>query len=173
VECVLHRGGWGNPDVLLARVDGVRVVVKDFAPRSVWVRTAFGRWLNAREQRALRRLAELETVPALLGALDAHAFVLAYRPGRMLSRSLAGTLRPGFVGELERAVSEMHSRGVVHLDLRHRGNALVGADGRPVLLDFASAICFRPGGPGARWLLPLLACIDRRAVEKWRVRLEP
>ena len=65
----------------------------------------------------------------------------------------------------------MHERGVAHLDLRHRSNILAGEDGHPVLLDFASAICFRRGGWGARLLLPWLARIDRGALAKWEARL--
>ena len=52
-------------------------------------------------------------------------------------------------------------------------NVLADAAGRPVLIDFASAVRFRPRGPGARLLLPILARFDRRAVTKWRARVEP
>ncbi len=31
---MLHRGGWGNPDVLLVQTKAGPVVVKDFSPRS-------------------------------------------------------------------------------------------------------------------------------------------
>jgi predicted Ser/Thr protein kinase len=67
----------------------------------------------------------------------------------------------------------MHRRGVVHFDLSHRSNVLVGEDGRPVLIDFASALCLRPGGLAARVLLPLVTGLDRRALAKWRARLLP
>jgi serine/threonine protein kinase len=65
----------------------------------------------------------------------------------------------------------MHARGVAHLDLRHRSNVLLTADGTPVLIDFGSAVCLRPGGLAARLLLPLLARIDRGALGKWRAKL--
>lgn len=171
VEQTLHRGGWGNPDLLLVRVAGRRVVVKDFAPRRAWIRLTLGRWMTAREQRAYRRLAGIEIVPSLLCPLDDLAFVLEYRPGDMLTRSLAGSLPAGFLAELEHAVSTMHARGVVHLDLRHRSNILAGADGHPVVLDFASSICFEPGGLLMRWLMPCLTWIDWRALRKWREKL--
>jgi hypothetical protein len=90
-----------------------------------------------------------------------------------MGRSLAGEVPPGFVDDLAGAIDGMHARGVAHLDLRHRSNVLADAAGRPVLIDFGSAVCLRPGGLVARLLLPLLAWIDRRALEKWRVRLEP
>ncbi|MBW2272335.1 MAG: hypothetical protein JRG96_03620 [Deltaproteobacteria bacterium] len=170
---MLNRGGWGNPDVLLARDAERLVVVKDFGPRSGLVRWLLGRWITGREMRAYRVLSELAAVPRLLGRLDALALVLEYRPGVLLSRSLRGSLLPGFMDELRDAVGAMHARGVVHLDLRHRSNVLAGEDGHPVLIDFASALCFRPGGLAARLLLPWFARIDRGALHKWAQRIEP
>ena len=170
-ERILNRGGWGNPDVLLVGTPAGRVVVKDFAPRRAWLRRSFGRWLLARELRAYRRLEGVAAVPRLLGRLDADAIVIEYRPGVLLSRSLAGTLPDGFLGELEDAIESMHRRGVVHLDLRHRSNILAGDDGHPVVLDFASAIRFDPTCASGRAGIGLLAWIDRRALRKWRARL--
>lgn len=110
-------------------------------------------------------------MPRVVDQLDDWALVLEYRPGTLLSRSLRGQLPPGFLAELGEAIELMHERGVVHLDLRHRSNILAGEDGHPVLLDFASSICFRPGGWAARLVLPWLARIDRGALAKWEQRL--
>lgn len=169
---VLNRGGWGNPDVLLVQTESGPVVVKDFAPRAAWVRRGIGRWLLRREAAAYRRLADVASVPRLLGRVDEEALVFEYRPGTLLSRSLAGKLPAGFVAELEESLAEIHRRGVVHLDLRHRSNVLAGEDGHPVVLDFASAILCDPRRAWGRLLRASLAWVDRRAVEKWRVRLE-
>jgi hypothetical protein len=169
---VLHRGGSRNPDVLLVETPAGRAVVKDFAPRSFWVRAWLGPWLNRREMRAYRRLEGCASVPRCLGAVDRLAFAVEYRPGQPLSRRVHGRTPPGFADALEQAVRELHERGVVHLDLRHRSNVLLGQDGRPVLLDLASALCLRPGGLAARLLLPLFARLDLRAVGKWRARLQ-
>lgn len=168
---VLNRGSRRNPDVLLVEHRGHTIVVKDFAVRGPWVRATLGRWITRREVRALRALAGHPAVPPLLGSIDPLAFGLEYRPGRYVSRRLAGQLPPDYLDRLERALGEMHRRGVAHLDLRHRSNVLVDQEGMPVLIDFGSAFTFRSGSLGARWLLPLLARIDRRALEKWRVRL--
>jgi len=170
---VLNRGNLRNPDVLLVEVGGRRIVVKDFAPRGVWVRRTIGRWITAREVRALRALDGLPAVPRFLGSIDSLAFAVEYRPGRRMSRKLAGRIPPEFLGRLEAALRDMHRRGVAHLDLRHRSNVLVGEDGGPILIDFGSALTFRPGGLLARWLLPLFGRFDLAAVEKWRSRLTP
>ena len=168
---VLNRGGWGNPYVLLVESDMGTVVVKDFGPRTHYVRQWLGPWLLRREARAYRRLEGVEAVPRLLGQLDAAALVLEYRPGVLLSRSLSGKLPPDFLAELQKAIAEIHRRGVVHLDLRHRSNILAGDDGRPVVLDFASALRFDRATWWGRALVTLLGWVDRRALQKWRVRL--
>lgn len=170
---VLSRGGRRNPDVLLARGDHGLVVVKDFAPRGPLVRRLLAPRLQRREARAWQVLAGDPAVPRFLGWIDPLAFAVEYRPGRRMSRRLAGKVPPAFLPELEAALARMHARGVVHLDLRHRSNVLVDDGGRPVLIDFGSAVCFRPGGLPARLLLPGLARVDRAALAKWAVRLAP
>jgi hypothetical protein len=170
---LLHRGGARNPDVLLVDGDAGPLVVKDFAPRGRLVRATLGRWLTAREMRAYERLAGHRSVPRLLGRVDALAFAVEYRPGRRMSRRLAGALPEGFADRLEAAVAEMHARGVFHLDLRHRSNVLADERGDPVLIDFASALLVPSRGPLARLVRRWLGRIDRRAVEKWRQRIEP
>jgi len=164
----ISRGGFANPDVLRIAHAGRLLVVKDFAPRGRLVRATLGRWIARREQRAWRALAEHPAVPAYLGAIDALAFAVAHRAGRPLSRSVARETPLEFFARLAAAVDEMHARGVVHLDLRHQGNVLVGDDGAPALIDFGSALVLRPGGLRARVARALLGWIDRSAVAKWR-----
>jgi len=167
---VLNRGRFANPDVLL--VDAARglMVVKDFAPRSWWIRALWARFSLARELRAYRALGGHPNVPRLLGRIDRYAFAVEFRPGRVLSRRVRRRLPAQFWDQLEAAIDGMHGRGVVHLDLRHRSNILVDAEAQPILIDFGSAQCFRVGSAASRWILPLLARIDRSAVAKWRQR---
>ena len=75
------------------------------------------------------------------------------------------------VRDLEQVIGEIHRRGLVHLDLRHRSNVLAGHDGRPVVIDFASSLSFDVSTRPGRWALELFATIDRRALRKWRIRL--
>ncbi len=170
---LLNRGGRRNPDVYRIDRDGEPLVVKDFAPRSALVRATIGRLVTRREARAWHRLAGHPLVPAFRGWIDSLAFAVDYRPGLRMSRGLAGQVADDFVERLSEGLDEMHRRGVVHLDLRHRSNLLVDEVGAPVLIDFGSALCFRPGSLGYRLVLPLLAAIDRRALRKWQRKLEP
>jgi len=164
---VLKRGRRFEPDVLLVRSAGGIAIVKDFAPRSRWVRAVLASRAISREARALRSLSESSAVPNLLGRLDALAIVVEHRGGSRLSRRRPWTFSSRFVDELDKTISEMHTMGVVHLDLSHRDNVRADMSGRVVLVDFASAFVFDPAGIGYRWLLPLLARFDGRAVRKW------
>jgi predicted Ser/Thr protein kinase len=161
-------GGFANPDVFALEHGGAKLVVKDFAPRSALVRGTLARWIARREQRAWRALAGHAAVPRWAGAIDALAFAVEHRAGRPLTRSVARETPAAFFAALAHAIDEMHARGVVHLDLRHQGNVLVGDDGAPVLVDFGSALVLPPGSALARVACALLGWIDRSAVEKWR-----
>ncbi len=157
--------------MLLVEAEGGPAVVKDYAPRHPWVRRTLGRWLIRRELRAYRALEGHPAVPPLLGPLDDLALAVVHRGGPRFSLRRPWTFCPAFADALHEAICELHARGVVHLDLRHRSNVRADMAGRPVLIDFGSAITFRPGGIGARWLLPALAVLDRYAVWKWRGRM--
>jgi len=166
---VLNRGGSGNPDVLLVVHEGQQMVMKDYAPRSWLVRNTVGRCVTALESRTWRALAGHPNVPRFVARVDALSLLVEYRPGRKLSGRRV--VPAGFLAELECAVNELHRRGVVHLDLSHHSNVLVDAAGHPVLIDFGAALAFRPSGWLARWLVPWLARVDRRALAKWRSKL--
>ncbi|HVP28417.1 MAG TPA: phosphotransferase [Myxococcota bacterium] len=168
---MLEAGEGRDPVVLLVRDGDREIVVKDYAPRSFFVRELVGRLMIRREARAYRALAGHPSVPRFFGRIDAHALAVEYRPGRRMSRKLAGAVPRDFLERLAGAIADMHARGVAHLDLRHRTNVLVDEAGAPVLIDFASAVCFRPGGLGARLFLPLFAAVDRGALRKWQERL--
>jgi hypothetical protein len=167
----LKRGSWRGPDVLLVAAGSARVVVKDFGPRSLPVRAIWGRWSVRRELSVYRHLEGVRSVPRALGRLDPVALVLEHRAGTRISRRRPWTFDAEFSRRLEEAVREVHRRGVVHLDLAHRGNVLAAPDGEPVLLDFGAALAFRRGGLLARLLLPILARVDQRALSKWRRQL--
>ncbi len=169
----LSRGSWNSPDVLLVETDQGRAVVKDFAPRSSPVRWTLGRWLIRREARVYRALEGHPAVPRLLGRLDDLALVVEHRGGARFSRRRPWTFSPEFGRQLREAVEGLHERGVVHVDLRHRSNVRAGPDGRPVLIDFDSAIHFREGGLGRRFLMPLFVLADRYGLRKWSRRLVP
>lgn len=163
----LRSGGWESPDVLLVDSDDGPVVVKDFSPRRPLVAKSFGRWLIGRERRALEALSGHPSVPRLLGSIDSLALVLEHRGGVRFTRRRPWTFTPEFDRSLRVAVAGLHKCGVVHLDLRHRSNVRADLDGRPVLIDFDSAVTFRSGSWAARWIMPVLAGFDLLCLRKF------
>ena len=163
----LRCGGWESPDVLLVDSDDGPVVVKDFSPRRRLIAQSFGRWLIGRERRALEALSGHPSVPRLLGSIDPLALVLEHRGGVRFTRRRPWTFTPEFDRRLRAAVTGLHECGVVHLDLRHRSNVRADLDGRPVLIDFDSAVIFRAGSWAARWVMPVLAGFDLSCLRKF------
>ena len=163
----LRGGGWESPDVLLVDSDEGPVVVKDFSPRRPWIAKSFGRWLIGREKRALEALSGHPSVPRLLGSIDSLALVLEHRGGVRFTRRRPWTFTPEFDRRLRVAVVGLHACGVVHLDLRHHSNVRADLDGRPVLIDFDSAVIFRSGSWAARWVMPLMAGFDLSCLRKF------
>jgi hypothetical protein len=128
-----------------------------------------GRWLGKREAHALRLLAGLPGIPAVLGEVRlagkrlTHAVAHEFIPGRPLRR-IDHVSRRAFT-DLETLLGEVHRRGMAYVDLHKRENILVGDDGRLYLLDFQICFCMRSWWPAnalpVRLLLKLLQRSDR------------
>jgi serine/threonine protein kinase len=70
-------------------------------------------------------------------------------------------------------LKEIHSRGVVHLDLRHKGNILVSEKGLPFLIDFNSSFSFKENGFFHRFFFPILRWVDYGGLLKLKERVSP
>jgi RIO-like serine/threonine protein kinase len=151
----LARGRIANADLLLLECGGRRWVVKDFMVSPGWIRHTLGRWFTRRELQALTRLRGIPGIPE--NALRVDAFALAYQfvEGRALSEASPDELSTDFFLAMETAVKAMHARGIAHLDLRNRGNVLVGPQAQPVLIDFQSHM------PLPRWIPPLARYLEK------------
>jgi hypothetical protein len=167
----LREGVGHKPDLTVHRVGSEQVVLKDYSrKRGVW-RGVIGVVCTGREARALRALAGVEGVPRFRGRPDRHSVAMAFVPGRLARKddpALAGNR--DFVEALERVVRQMHARGVVHLDLKHRSNLMVTPDGRPVVIDFEAALVFNCRRRPGRLAVRLLGRLDRLAVQNWKRR---
>lgn len=167
---ILREGRWANARVLRASIGGVDWTVKDFSARSWWVRNLIGRFLLARELRALRRLAGIEGVPAQAFRVDAFAIAARYVAGVTLDKAPRAQLDERFFLALEALFRQVHGRHLVHLDSRGSSNLIATPEGRPAVIDFQAAI-------STRWLpAPLrrrLEAIDLGGVYKNWLRHDP
>lgn len=166
---LLSRGSRFKPAVHAVEVDGVACVVKDVREVPAWSR-GLARWLMGREQRILRALQGVDGVPQLLEPIDRDAFAVAVLPGVPLTREAFEAHPSALAAGLRRIITDMHARGVFHLDLRQRQNILV--DGETVsIVDFGAA--WKPSW-ASRWLFAgVFRWIDRQAVLKYVARHAP
>lgn len=169
---LLRKGGKTKADLLLIDRPGGPAIVKDFSRKTWWVRQT-GSLLIRRELRAYRRLAGCDGVAALIGRVDRYALALDYLDATQLAFSAQRRVDgSGKLEQLRRIVAALHARGVAHCDLRSRDNVLVDGAGRLFVVDFAAAVCLRPGGTVHRLLFRWFASIDRSACLKWKAILE-
>jgi predicted Ser/Thr protein kinase len=170
----LRQGHTYKADLSIIRVAGEDLVLKDYHHKKGAWRDLLGVTTTSLEARALRVLEGISGVPQFRGRPDRFSVLMTYVPARRARRvdpRVKGN--PDFVSDLERIVREMHARGVVHLDLKHRSNVLVGEDGRAVVIDFESALTFNPDRWYGRFALHLLRKLDELALLNWKRRLCP
>ena len=119
--------------------------MKDYGRRPFWFRNTVGRFVISREVTIYGALDGLSGIPRFFGRVGGLAFVVERIEGLPISGFRKRGLPDGFLERLRDLIAAMHGRGVVHWDLRQRRNILVGADGDPYVIDFASGVRFPPG----------------------------
>jgi tRNA A-37 threonylcarbamoyl transferase component Bud32 len=167
------RGTGAKADVTLIEIDGVPLVVKDYARLRAWLRP-IGRLQIRREAAAYERLAGVSGVPAFAGRIDADALAVEYVDGELLAfASVAPAAAARLLAELRAILDAIHARGVVHNDLRGRENVILRRDGALAVIDLAAAVRLRPGGVPHRLFFRFLSLADEAAFLKWKGMIAP
>jgi serine/threonine protein kinase len=167
----LVKGSFGKPDLNRVEVEGRILMVKDVRRKNLFLRWTLGLWLIRKEWKIYARLKGTPGVPEPVERIDRFAFAMEFLPGRPIKRG--ETLLPSFFSQLEQILEETHKRGVVHLDLRHKGNVLISDRGEPFLIDFNSSFSFKEKGLFRRLLFPLLRWVDYGGLLKLKERVLP
>lgn len=167
----LVRGRFGKPDLNRIEIDGHAFMVKDVQGRSFFLRWTLGLWLIHKEWKIYSRLKGLKGIPQPVERIDRFAFAMEFIPGVPIERGK--TIPPSFFSDLDQVLQAVHSRGVVHMDLRHKGNILVSDKGEPFLIDFNSSFSFREKGILRRFLFPLFQWVDVGGLLKLKERASP
>jgi predicted Ser/Thr protein kinase len=167
----LTRGNIGKPDLNRVEVEGRFLMVKDVRKRNFFLRWTLGVWLIQKEWKIYSQLKGMKGIPQPIERIDRFAFAMEFIPGRPLSRGEA--LPPSFFSDLEKVLKDLHARGVVHLDLRHKGNILISERGELFLIDFNSSFGFKRKGILRRFLFPLLRWVDYGGLLKLKERISP
>lgn len=100
--------------------------------------------------------------PATLDDLSyAHMPMLTSPQAYADQRGYTGNpLQPGHLARIRESVAALHAAGIVHGDL-HPGNIMLGADGRPRIVDFGAAQTGVPQDDEVAFE------VDTRAVDRW------
>ena len=167
----LTKGSFGKPDLNQIEVQGRSLMVKDVRKKNFLLRWTLGLWLIHKEWKIYSRLTGMKGIPQPVERIDRFAFAMEFIPGRSILRG--EPLPSSFFSDLERVLREVHGRGVVHLDLRHKGNILVSEKGEPFLIDFNSSFAFKEKGFLRRYLFPLLRWVDDGRLLKLKNRISP
>lgn len=170
VSCVKGKA-FGKPDLNQVKVKGRSLMVKDVRRKNFFLRWTLGLWLIHKEWKIYSRLTGMKGIPQPVGRIDRFAFAMEFIPGRPILRG--EPLPSSFFSDLERVLREVHDRGVVHLDLRHKGNILVSENGEPFLIDFNSSFAFKEKRFLRRYLFPLLRWVDYGGLLKLKKRISP
>ncbi len=167
----LSKGSFGKPDLNRVEMEGCTLMLKDVQGRNLFLRWTLGLWLIHKEWKIYSRLKGIQGVPQAVERIDRFAFAMEFVPGRPIQRG--DTLQPSFFLNLEQMLEQVHKRGVVHLDLRHKGNILISEKGEPFLIDFNSSFYFKEKGFFRRLLFPILRWVDHGGLLKLKERGAP
>lgn len=170
-SCLMKGNAFGKPDLHRVEVAGRTLMIKDVRRTNLFFRSTLGLWLIDKEWKIYSRLAGIQGIPKAVERIDRFAFAMEFVPGRPIGRG--ETLPPSFFSGLERVLREIHARGVVHMDLRHKGNVLLSERGDPFLIDFNSSLSFKEKGVLHRFLFPLLRWVDYGGLLKLKQRVSP
>ena len=170
ISCVKGKV-FGKPDLNQVEVEGRSLMVKDVRKKFFLLRWTLGIWLIHKEWKIYSQLKGLKGVPQPVERIDRFAFAMEFIPGKSIMRK--DPLPSSFFSDLERVLREVHTRGVVHLDLRHKGNILVSEKGEPFIIDFNSSFAFKEKGFLRHYLLPLLGWVDYGGLLKLKERVSP
>jgi hypothetical protein len=162
---------FGKPDLSRVEQGGRSLLVKDVGEKFFLFRWTLGLWLIQKEWKIYLRLAGIRGIPEPIERIDRYAFAVEWIEGRPIERG--ERLPASFFQDLERILSGLHSRGVVHLDIRHKGNILISERGEPYLIDFNSSFSFPEKGWLRRYFFPFLQCVDRGGFLKLKERVSP
>ncbi|MBN1635329.1 MAG: hypothetical protein JW920_02375 [Deltaproteobacteria bacterium] len=156
-----------GPDVFLQEYKGQLVVQKTYRHRILPVRT-LGMGLIAWEAFIYSKLAGIKGIPKLIVKPDRYSLSTSFMGGENLRETRK---RPdnAYFDEVEKIITSMHARGVVHLDLRNRRNYGIDDCGMPYLMDFANCLYL----PWPHALKTCMARIDWMGYLKIKYKMNP
>jgi len=139
-------------------MEGSDLLIKDYGSGKSLFGRLLGRFLVFREKVAYGRLNGLPGIPSYYRTVDLYALILQHvRAEPVLDVDLE-QVPADFFRLLSELVENLHGRGVANGALHKLDNILIDNSGRPVIVDFTSAI-MTGSNPLVALLFPIL-CDD-------------
>lgn len=135
---LLPGRNWTKADLLVYRLGGREVALKDYSPRPWWIRNTLGRFLIRRESAAYRMATGLAGLPRFLGRVGSFALAVDWIQGAPLSAFRGRRVEAARFDELHAIVVGLHGRGIALGDLHHR-DVLIADAGGVFVVDLATA----------------------------------
>jgi serine/threonine protein kinase len=157
-----------KPDVFIAELDGEFIVAKDFRNK-IWVARRIWGPLNVMyEKFILQKLKGISGIPSFIGLEDYNCLLISHIDGDEIKKS-SDNLNPDYFAGLFDIVSDIHKRGVLHLDIGHKSNIMVDQSGNPAIIDFNTSV-YLPQNSFFSPLFRLLAKIDNTSILRLKLR---
>ena len=169
---LIHKGRWSKADLFLISIEGHNFVLKDFSKKSLFIRL-LGCLQIWNESRAYCAIQGIPGIPKFYKKLNPWSFVMEHVEGVRLVDYKGDVPIRKLLERLNEIISAVNRAGVFHNDIRGRENVVIGKDGRLKLIDFAGAVCFKPGGSLYKILSPIFRWVDYSAYLKWKSKLVP
>ena len=160
-----------KPDILIVEREQQSLVAKDFRNKG-WVACyLWGPLIIMYEKYLLNKLEGIPQVPQVIGLADYNCLLISRIEGDEIKKR-RHLLANDFFDQLLKIAGDLHSRGVLHLDLAHKTNIMVDQHGKPAIIDFNSSLYLPPNG-FFRPLIRLLAMVDRYSILRLKIRFRP
>jgi len=168
----LRAGPLARPEVKVVCMEGSDLLIKDYRSGKSLFGRLLGRFLVFREKTAYERLKDLPGTPHYYGRVDPYALILQHVPAERVLDVDPEQIPADFFPLLSELVENLHSRGIAHGDLHKLDNILIDRSGRPVIVDFTSAI-MTGSNPLVALLFPILCDDDWRGIYKLKDKVAP
>lgn len=156
---------WTQADLRKIVYKGKTAILKTFKERNFFYRIFIARFLLSREYKKYKRLKGIKGIPQVYAKPDKDSLIIENIDGKPLSQYKR--LPADFFVKLSALVKKIHQKGIVHLDLGNNSNIILGVDGLPYIIDFASAL------EVGVVFIKFFSWIDNFAILKHKVNLCP
>ena len=160
-----------KPDILIVKRGQQFLVAKDFRDKGWVARYIWGPLNLMYEKFLLNKLEGVTRVPQIIGLEDYNCLLISRIEGDEIKKC-GHLLTKNSFDQLLGITDDLHSKGVLHLDLGHKSNIMVDQHGNPAIIDFNSSL-YLPPNSFFRPLIHLLAKVDSYSILRLKIKLRP